>query len=113
MELLAALAKHAAASYRRSVATAVRQRGRIRRATARGAREHAGAIEARPDGERPLAGATLGHSAAAGTRADLRARGVAPPAIGGADDHADGQCAGSASNAGDRGSALGRSDNAG
>src|SRR5215469_10021327 len=91
----------------------VRRRGRIRRATVRGAREHAGAIKARPGGERAFAGTAPGHSAAAGTRADLSTRGVAPPSIGGADDHADGQCGGLAGGAGGRRSALGRSDNAG
>src|SRR5215469_998012 len=113
MELLAALAEYAAASDRRMGATAVRRRGRIRRATARGPREHAGAVKARPGGERPVAGAAPGRSAAAGTRADLDAGRAAPPAIGGADGFGDGKCAGSAGGARDRGSALGRSDNAG
>src|SRR5215470_16253678 len=101
MELLAAAAKHAAASDRRMGATAVRRRGRSRRATVRGPRKHRGAVEARPSRERPLSGAAPGYSAAAGTRADLSARRVAPPTIGGTDDLGDGRCAGSAGGAGD------------
>ena len=47
-----------------------------------------------------------------GPRADVGARGIAPPAIGGADQLGDGRRAGAAGGAGVRGSALGRSDHA-
>ena len=71
MELLAASAKHAAASDRRMGPPAVWRRRRARRTTSRGTGEFAGAGQARPGGKRPVAGAALGHSAAAGTRAEL------------------------------------------
>ena len=60
----------------------------------------------------PLLAPLLGHSAAAGTRADFGARGIAAPAIGGADQLGDGRRAGSAGGAGARRCALGRSDHA-
>ena len=83
-----------------------------RRAAPRGPGEFAGAGQARPGGKYPLACAAAGHSAAAGTRADFGAGGIAAPAIGGADQLGDGGRAGPAGGAGVRGSALGRSDHA-
>ena len=71
MELLAASAEHAAASDRRMGPAALRRRRRAGGAAARGAGEFAGAGQARPGGERALAGAAPRHSAAAGTRAEL------------------------------------------
>ena len=61
---------------------------------------YAGAGQARPGGERPLARAAPGHSAAAGTRTDFGARGIAAPATGGADQLGDGRRANSAGGAG-------------
>ena len=69
-------------------------------------------VKARSGGERPLARAAPRHPAAAGTRAGVGARGIAAPAIGGADQLGDGGRKGAASGAGVRGSALGRSDHA-
>ena len=80
MELLAASAEHAAASDRRMGPPALRRRRRAGRAAPRRPREHAGAGQARPGRERPLARAAPRHSAAAGTRAEFGARGIAAPA---------------------------------
>ena len=91
MELLAALAEHAAAPDRRMGPPAFRRRRRAGGAAARRARELARAGQARPGGERPLARAAPRHSAAAGTRAGLGAGGIAAPAIGGADQLGDGR----------------------
>src|ERR1035437_7858808 len=110
MELLAAFAKHAASSDCRMGPLALRRRRRTRRTAPRRSGEFAGAGQARSGGERPLARAGLGESAAAGTRVDFGARGAAAPAIGGADWLGDGGRAGSAGGAGVRRSALGRSD---
>ena len=71
MELLAAVAKHAAASDRRMGPPALRRRRRARRAAARRTRKLAGAGQARPGGECALAGAAPRHSAAGGTRRRL------------------------------------------
>src|SRR6516165_5017069 len=57
--------------------TAVRWRGRIRRAAPGRPGEYADADQAQSGGKRPLAGAAARHSAAAGTRADLSAGRVA------------------------------------
>ena len=85
MELFAAPAEHAAAPDRRMGPPALRRRRRARRAASRGPGEYAGAGQARPGGECPVARAAPRHSAAAGTRADFGARGIAAPATGGAD----------------------------
>ena len=69
-------------------------------------------VELDPAENAPLARAAARHSAAAGTRADFRAGGVAAPATGGADRLGAGRRAGSAGGAGLRGPALGRSDHA-
>ena len=66
-----------------------------------------GAGQARPGGERPVARAAPRHSAAAGTRADLGARGIAAPTIGGVDELGDGRCADSAGRAGGRRCCIG------
>ena len=80
MELLAASAKHAAAPDHRVGPPALRRRRRPRGTASRRPGEYAGAGQARPGGERPVAGADAGHSAAVGTRADFAARGIAAPA---------------------------------
>ena len=59
-----------------------------------------------------LARAAARYSAAQGTRIDVGARGIAPPATGGADQLGDGRRQGAAGGAGVRGFALGRSDHA-
>ena len=100
MELLAASAEHAAAPDRRMGPPALRRRRRTGRAAARGPGELAGAGQARPGRECPVARAAPRHSAAAGTRADFGARGIAAPATGGADQLGDGRRAGSAGGAG-------------
>src|SRR6201987_6404656 len=110
MELLTAPAKHAASSDRRMGPAALRRRRRTRRTAPRRSGEFAGPGQARSGGERPLARAARGDSAAAGTRVEFGARGAEAPAIGGADWLGDGGRAGSAGGAGVRGSALGRSD---
>ena len=81
-------------------------------AAACGAGEFAGAGQARSGGKPALAGAAPRHSAAEGTRSGFGGGGIAPPAIGGADQLGDGGRQGPAGGAGVRGSALGRSDHA-
>ena len=71
-----------------------------------------GAGQARPGGERFFARAAPRYSAAEGTRIGFGARGIAPPATGGADQLGDGRRQGAAGGAGVRGFALGRSDHA-
>ena len=80
MELLAASAKHAAAPDHRVGPPALRRLRRPRGTASRRPGEYAGAGQARPGGERPVAGVDAGHSAAVGTRADFAARGIATPA---------------------------------
>ena len=112
MELLAASAEHAAASDRRMGPPALRRRRRTRRAAACRPGEFARPGQARSGGECPVTRAAPRHSAAAGPRAGSGARGVAAPAIGGADQLGAGGRKSSAGGAGVRGSALGRSDHA-
>src|ERR1700759_1221035 len=100
MELLAAFAKHAASSDRRMGPLALRRRRRTRRAAPRRSGEYAGAGQARSGGERALARATLGDSAAEGARVDFGARGAAAPAIGSANWLGDGGRPGSVGGAG-------------
>ena len=112
MEFLAAVAEHAAAPDRRVGPPPFRRRRRSRRAAARRSREHAAVHQARPDRKCPAAGASARHPAAAGARIETRAGGIAAPAIGGAARVVHGGRAGAAGRAGDRGLALGRSDDA-
>ena len=81
----AAPTKHAAASDRRMGPPAVRRRRRSCGAASGRPRELAGSGQTRPGGKCPIARAATRHPAAAGPRADTDGRGVAAPAIGGAD----------------------------
>src|ERR1700693_2375959 len=85
MELLAASAKYAASSDCRLGAPAIRGRRFTGGAADLGLGEHSSADQARSGRERSLARAATRHSGSAGIKANFSARGIAPPAIGGAD----------------------------
>jgi predicted ATPase len=85
MELLPASAEHAAAPDRRMGPPALRRYRLTRRAEACGPGGFALPGQARPCGKCPVSRAAPRHSAAARPRAGSGARGVAAPAIGGAD----------------------------
>ena len=71
---------------------ALRRRRRAGGAAAGGPGKLAGSGQARPGGKCSVARAAARHSAHEGTRSDIGARGVAPPATGGADQLDHGQC---------------------
>src|SRR6267378_6084799 len=112
MELLAAFAEYAATSDCRMGTPAVRERLYTGGAAAFGPGEHSSADQARSGRERPLARAATRHSGPAGMQANFSARGIASPAIGGADQLANGWRARAANRADPGRPALGRSDNA-
>src|SRR5689334_706191 len=111
MELLAAVAEYATASDCRMGTPAIRERRYTSRAAALGPGEHSSADQARSGRKRSLARAAPRYSAPAGTQANFSARGVAPPAIGGADELGNGRRARAAWRADPGRPALGRSDN--
>src|SRR3984957_17289480 len=85
MELLATSAEYVAASDCRMGAPAIRGRRFTGGAAALGPGEHSSADQARSGRERSLARAATRHPGPPGIQANLSARGIAPPAIGGAD----------------------------
>src|SRR5215475_640659 len=99
MELLAAFAEHAAASDCRMGPPAFWRSRCTGGAAALGPGEHSSSDQARSGRERSLARAAPRHSGPAGTQANFRARGIAPPAIGGTDEFGDGRRALAASRA--------------
>src|SRR5246127_2472473 len=111
MELLTAVAEHAAASDCRMGTPAIRERRYTSRAAALGPGEHSSADQARSGRERSLARAAPRHSGPAGIQANFSARGIATPAIGSADQFGNGRRALAASRADPRRPALGRPDN--
>src|SRR5436305_10745598 len=100
MELLATFAEHTAASDCRMGAPSLWRTRYTGGAAALGPGEHASADQARSGRKRSLARAAPRHSDSAGTHASLGARGIAPPAIGLADQLGNGWCARAASRAG-------------
>ena len=110
--LLAASAEHAAAPDRRVGPAALWRRRCAGGAAAGGPGKLAGAGQARRRGKRSLARTAARYSAAQGAGIDLGARGIAPPATGGADELGHGWRQGTAVGPGVRGFALGRSDHA-
>src|SRR4029077_10141580 len=99
MELRTAFAEHAAASDCRMGAPAIRGRRFTGGAAALGPGEHSSTDQARSGRERSLARVAPRHSTPAGTHAHFSARGIAPPAIGGADQLGNGWRARAASRA--------------
>src|ERR1700756_4367603 len=99
MELLTAVAEHAAASDCRMGTPAIRERRYTSRAAALGPGEHSGADQARSGRERSLARAAPRHSGPARMQANFGSRGIASPAIGGADQLANGRRARAANRA--------------
>jgi tetratricopeptide (TPR) repeat protein len=103
MELFAAPAEHAVASDCRMGPSALRRRRPAGGASPHRSGKLAGAGQARPCGECPVAGAAPRHSAAAGTLAGSGAGGIAASAIGSADKLGAGRRAGAAGGTGVRG----------